>query len=227
MMNEKKFTDVRNTTYETRCEIGFLPDFHMWKEEPATFTNDELVIQGHPVMERWEDPYMAKLASIAASQKGTVLEVGFGMGISAQYIQTHAIESHLIIEANDDVFNELLQFAQESIHPIVPLHGFWQELTSTIPDESISGILFDTYPLTKEEIHQNHFSFFTEAYRMLKKGGVLTYYSDEIDTFSESHLKKLHEAGFRDIQKEVCYVTPPASCKYWKSRTILAPIISK
>jgi guanidinoacetate N-methyltransferase len=227
MMKEKKFADVRETTYQSRCDIGFLPDYHMWKDEQATFTNDELVIQGHPVMERWEDSYMKELADIAASQGGIVLEVGFGMGISAEYIQMHDIENHMIIEANDDVFVALMRFAKESARPITPLHGFWQEITSTIPDGTLSGILFDTYPLTKEEVHQNHFSFFHEAYRMLKKGGVLTYYSDEIDGFSEAHLSKLREAGFTNIQKKVCPVTPPAECQYWKSSTIVAPIITK
>lgn len=227
MIEEKKFDDVRNVTYHTRQEIGFLPDYHMWKDEKATFTNDDLVIQGHPVMERWEDSYMKELASIAAQKGGEVLEVGFGMGISAQYIQMHSIATHIIIEANADVFDALLRFAQESAHPILPLQGFWQEVTKTIPNESLSGILFDTYPLSESEIHQNHFTFFEEAYRMLKKGGILTYYSDEIDTFSPTHIKRLQAAGFSNIAKKVCSVTPPDNCQYWKSNTIVAPIITK
>jgi guanidinoacetate N-methyltransferase len=227
MMQNKKFDDVRKVTYQSRCEIGFLPDFHMWKDEPATFTDEELVIQGHPVMERWEDSYMEVLAGITAQNGGNVLEVGFGMGISAQYIQTHPIDMHIIIEANTDVFNSLAQFAQTSIRPVQALHGFWQDITATLPDESLSGILFDTYPLTEDEIHQNHFTFFAEAYRLLRPGGILTYYSDEINSFSDAHIAKLREAGFRNIDEKVCPVTPPIHCQYWKSNTILAPIITK
>lgn len=228
MTYSKKFHDVRDATHQSRIGIGFLPDFHMWKDQKATFTDEELIIHGHPVMERWEDNYMCELASIAASQGGDVLEVGFGLGISAHYIQTHAaINTHIVIEANADVYDELLRFAQGSTHPVKPMLGFWQEVSSLIPDGSITGILFDTYPLTTEEIHQNHFTFFAEAYRLLRPGGVLTYYSDEIDSFGEVHLEKLHEAGFTDIEKRLCFVAPPLDCKYWKSNTILAPIITK
>lgn len=226
-MHNNTFNDIRSVTHKTRRDIGFLPDYHMWKDEKATFTQDDLVIQGHPVMERWEDSYMKELARIASSQGGIVLEVGFGMGISAEYIQAHDIESHYIIEANNDVFTALVKFAQESAHPILPLYGFWQDITKIIPDNSIAGILFDTYPLTEEEIHQNHFTFFKEAYRILKQGGVLTYYSDEIDSFSETHLAALREAGFENIDQTVCAVNPPEDCQYWKSKTILAPVITK
>lgn len=226
-MNNQKFNDVRSITQQSRCDIGFLEDFHQWKTEKATFTENELIIQGHPVMERWEENYMEELAAIASSQGGDVLEIGFGMGISAEFIQTHDIKTHTIIEANEDVFLMLEQFAKESARPIKSLLGFWQDVTKTLPDASFTGILFDTYPLTKEEIHQNHFTFFEEAYRLLQPGGTLTYYSDEIDTFGESHIAKLQNAGFKNIEKKICNVVPPKDCQYWKSSTILAPIITK
>lgn len=224
---KKKFNDARHDTYESRCTIGFANDVHTWQEEPAFYTEDTLVIQGHPVMESWERDYMKVLADIATSNGGTVLEVGFGMGISAEFIQANPISEHIVIEANNDVFKRLNTFAKSSIQPVRPLHGFWQEVTMQLPDNSLDGILFDTYPLTEEEIHQNHFTFFEEAFRLLRPGGILTYYSDEIDNFSPNHLAKLREAGFTEIAQELCQVTPPADCQYWKSNTILAPIIRK
>lgn len=227
MIQNNKFKDVRSVTYQTRKEIGFLPDFHLWKDEKATFTGQELIIQGHPVMESWESSYMEELASIASRNGGRVLELGFGMGISALFIQSHDIETHVIVEANTDVFSALMQFAKESVHPIEAIHGFWQDATHALQDESIDGILFDTYPLSEDEIHQNHFTFFDEAYRLLKKGGILTYYSDEITDFSEEHIRKLRDAGFSKIEKKICKVEPPLNCKYWKSKTMVAPIITK
>ena len=84
-----------------------------WRDAQATFTEEKLEIFGRPIMEKWEDPYMKELANIATSNGGKILEVGFGMGISARYIQEHEIEEDIIIEGNADViglrFNCLLR----------------------------------------------------------------------------------------------------------------------
>ena len=221
------FTDSREQTYKNRIDIGFSEDYREWESLCPEKTDSVLVINGHPVMEDWEDPYMRMLASFATERLGRVLEVGFGLGISARYIQEHAVREHVIIEANKDVFNDACTFAGRADRKTTILFGFWQDVVSTLEPESFDGILFDTYPLSQEEIHRNHFPFFPEAFRLLKKGGVFTYYSDEIADFSDEHRLLLEKAGFRSIDKEVCRVEPPAGCLYWKSATILAPFITK
>lgn len=222
-----EFHDVRDITYHNRIKIGFPSLDLKWKGSKAVFTEHTLEIEGHPVMEDWEDGYMKKLAEIACMNGGEVLEVGFGMGISATYIHEHDISRHTVIEANEEVYKKLIKFSFSAKHSVKPLFGFWQDIISLIPDESFDGVLFDTYPITKEEIHKNHFPFFKEAFRILKDGGVLTYYSDEIEDYSKEHVECLHKAGFLDIQGIVCNVNPPKDCKYWKSDKILAPIIFK
>ena len=219
--------DLREETYNQRVRIGFDAVRDNWQNAPANFSGTNLQICGHPVMEEWEDGYMKMLADIAAAQKGIVLEVGFGMGISARYIQYNDIEQHIIIEANKDVFAQAQKFISQAKRPTRLILGFWEDTIKKIPDNSLSGILFDTYPLSEAEIHRNHFPFFKEAFRILKPGGVLTYYSDEIGSFSDNHLAALHQAGFVSIESQICSVNPPADCQYWKSRTILAPIIKK
>jgi guanidinoacetate N-methyltransferase len=219
------FNDIRDTTFKTRKDIGF-SERESWREATASFDDHTLKIQGHPVMEDWEDSYMRELADIAASGGGIVLEVGYGMGISARYIQRHQVSEHLIIEANMDVFRELQVFAEDAPQSVIPLYGFWEDITSQIPSGSISGILFDTYPLCEED-HVNHFPFFKEAFRLLRPDGVLTYYSDEISDYSPQHRAVLAEAGFTNIDKRVCHLDTPPDCTYWKSETMLAPIIRK
>jgi guanidinoacetate N-methyltransferase len=216
----------KETTYQSRITIGF-SDKESWRQARAEHSEHALSILGHPVMEDWERPYMEMLATIATERGGTILEIGFGMGISATYIQTHPITEHLVIEANEEVYRSLQVFAQHALQPVIPLLGFWEEITHQLPSGSIDGILFDTYPLRKEDIHANHFPFFTEAYRLLKEGGVLTYYSDEAVEFSPEHREALQQAGFSDIQQRLCAVEPPPGCLYWNSPTLLAPIIMK
>jgi guanidinoacetate N-methyltransferase len=214
-------------TFEERSQIGFSDDVNTWRDSEAIFDEHTLRIEDHPVMEDWEDGYMKMLADVASHKGGKVLEVGYGMGISARYVQVHPIDTHVIIEANNGVYEKLLEFQSSARANVVPLLGFWQEIISDLEDESFDGILFDTYPLTKEEIHGNHFPFFHEAFRLLKPGGVFTYYSDEPTTISDFHRERLQAAGFTNIDLSICEVTPPEDCQYWIHNTIVVPIIIK
>ena len=40
----------------------------------------------------WEDPLMSASAAYICEGGGDILEIGFGMGISAGYIQSHTIK---------------------------------------------------------------------------------------------------------------------------------------
>lgn len=218
-------------TVQSRKDIGFPTEKKEWLNSPAEFTEHELKIAGHPVMEDWETGYMDTLAKIATHNHGKVLEVGYGMGISSRAIQNKGVEHHTIIECHPDVVTKCNQdFANEvRDREISVLQGFWEDVTPSLPSNSFDGILFDTYPLTEEEIHGNHFWFFEEAYRLLKPGGVLTYYSDEAKDFSPKHIERLGKAGFKteDISFKICNVSPPQDCEYWQEKTIIAPIVRK
>jgi guanidinoacetate N-methyltransferase len=218
----------RTESLQTRLDIGF-PELHKsWGDEKAIYDEHSLFIGGHPVMEDWENPYMKELADIICVNGGKILEVGFGMGISSCHIQAHEIDEHYIIEANKQVYEKSLLFQKKwGMSKVFPLFGFWEDVVLTLEDESFDGILFDTYPLEEELIHCNHYPFFKDAYRLLKKGGIFTYYSDEIESYSPSHLKYLKMAGWKNIQSKVCEVSPPDDCQYWKSKTILTPILIK
>ncbi|MFA6098869.1 MAG: class I SAM-dependent methyltransferase [Patescibacteria group bacterium] len=220
--------DIRDKTYQTRVDIGF-QDRQDWKKAPAIFDEHTLKIFGHPVMEDWETPYMKVLAEIAASKGGIILELGFGMGISASFIQKYDIKKHIIIEANHEVADKAREFAKIAPRPVEVLEGLWEEVIDRVPDGSIDGILFDTYPLAELEIHKNHFGFFRAAYKKLKNGGVFTYYSDEIKDYHPAHLQRLLDAGFKmeNIQGKTIPMNPPKDCQYWKANTMLAPIVIK
>ncbi len=215
-------------TVTSRLNIGFENLKESWIQAPAEYDDKgSLKILGHPVMEWWEESYMAKLAEVACQNGGSILEVGFGLGISASKIQSHDIKKHVIIEANYNVFNKLLDFAKNAQHQVIAIQGFWENCINHLSPGSFDGILFDTYPLSKEEIHKNHFPFFEHAYRLLKVGGVLTYYSDEKESFSHDHIQKLHSAGFSKIECKVSQLETPDSCQYWKDKTMIVPIIEK
>jgi guanidinoacetate N-methyltransferase len=205
---------------------------HRWSNLPATYDAHSLTIAQYPVMADWERPYMERLAAIAASKGGTVLEVGYGMGIAASALQVHDIDSHIVIECHPAVIAHCIvthrsALATGSMHLMT---GYWQDVTPMLAGESIDGILFDTFPVSQQEMTiGTHMFFFEEAYRLLKSGGVLTYFSSEPTTLGALHFERLEQAGFErgNIHFEVCTVNPSDDCRYWNHSSIVAPIVIK
>ena len=53
------------------------------------------------IMEDWQTPLMRVMAEYVSASHGDVLEIGFGRGVSATFVQEHGVKSHTIIEVND------------------------------------------------------------------------------------------------------------------------------
>jgi len=214
-----------------------------WTGIKEQFDGERLDIDGHPVMQAWEAPYMASLAQVAARNGGRVLEVGFGLGLSAGAIQAHPeVTEHLIMEANADVYTRLEDFATTSARRVTPVGpGLWQDTIGQVPDGSLDGILYDTYPLSKEEQHTHQFEFIAAARDKLKKGGVLTYcnltslgvlkgeYADWAALFEATQVPHLLAAGWKreEMAFEVAPAAPPPECEYYCHDTALVPILTK
>lgn len=197
-----------------------------WRDSPAEQGVEGLSIMGHPVMQRWESPYMRHLARIAGSNGGRVLEIGYGMGLSAGFIQETKVDEHWIVEANREVFASLQCWAREQSSEIKAINGFWEDVTPSFPEESFDGILFDPYPIDLGQLHEQRFSFFAEAQRLLRPGGVFTHYAGETE-FTPDYRRRLEAAGFSRYEAALVAVEPPPDCLYWTEPRILAPVIRK
>lgn len=207
-----------------------------WMAAPATFDAEgtSLRILDEPVMQSWELPYMTALAAAACrTPMGHVLEVGYGMGLSAD---AHDVASHTIIEANIDVAQRAMKWAETSLRPTTVLVGFWQDVTGSLIDGAYDGILFDVYPLTLAEvIDGEQSSFFATAARLLRSGGVFTFYYDVVDSwyatrklFRAETTPLLLSVGFRSVDgDEVVEVQPPPDCAYFWKNMFLVPVAVK
>lgn len=207
-------------------ELPFPASAQEWQQSPARYTAEGLEIFDHPVMQRWETPYMAALAAIAASNGGRVLEIGFGLGLSASFIQQHQAAEHWIIEANRQVYETAERWAAIRDSEIRCLYGFWEGVVPSLESESFGGILFDPYPIDLTQLHSQRFSFFEQAHRLLRPGGTFTHYSGEL-AYTDEYRRKLRAAGFNDFTGEQVEVEPPPGCKYWDENRMLAPVIRK
>tara|TARA_R110002020_G_scaffold456710_2_gene673309 strand:- start:954 stop:1493 length:540 start_codon:yes stop_codon:yes gene_type:complete len=133
-----------------------------------TFLEDKLLDEtGAEVMMSWETPMMKKHAEIVTEKGGDILEIGFGMGICANFIQQHNINSHTIIEIHDQVFEKLLEWSKDKPN-VIPIKGDWVD---SIPTKKYDGIMFDTWndnrTLQFKKLIPNH----------IKKGTIFTFYN--------------------------------------------------
>jgi guanidinoacetate N-methyltransferase len=213
-----------------------------WASEPAALDAESLRIEGHPVMEAWEQPYMAALAAAVSFPGARVLEVGFGLGLASRAIQSLCPSEHVIIEANGDVYRRLVEFAAGAASKVTPRQGLWEEVVPTLESASFDGILYDTYPLSAEDQHVHQFAFVREAMRLLKPGGKLTYcnltstgllkesFATWDSLFEETQRPRLREAGVREEEitgYSLFPVSPPSTCKYFRHDRALVPVLQR
>ena len=137
---------------------------------------------GEIVMAADETDYMQRLAEMAAFPGATVLEVGFGMGISAAALTAAGAAVHLVVEPNRGVFNSSLEHAVRVASRVAfsPVLGFWREVTPLLGDASFDGVLYDAFPAVASV------EFLREARRVLRPGGVLTFYWSLCDDFGRA-----------------------------------------
>ena len=151
------------------------------------------------IMEDWQIPVMRAMAEACSESHGDVLEVGFGRGVSADFIQQAGVSSHTVIECSDFVVAKFNAWKEgRPGADIRLLHGKWQDVTGQL--EQYDGIFFHTYPLTEEEyvdlaVKSVTFAehFFPTASANLRPAGRFTYLTNEIDSLSRGHQRLLFE----------------------------------
>ena len=120
------------------------------------------------VMMDWEAPIMEKSAEFICHNSGDVLEIGFGMGICADYIQAQGVNSHTIIELHPQILERLNTWASGKSNVTV-IEGDWANLSLT---DTYDGIFLDTYG------DENLDNFKTFALNRIKSGGKITYWNN-------------------------------------------------
>ena len=204
-----------------------------WAASEARYDGTQLQIKGQQVMQDWESPLMEEMARVVTEGGGDILEIGFGMGISATFIQEHGrrtgIRSHTIVECNENVISQFESWrARYPGHDIRLIRGKWQEVTDQLG--LYDGVFFDTYHNDEKEfvdhiLEEVTFAehFFPTAAACLRPGGIFTYYSNEIDTFSRRHQRRVLE-HFRSLTLSVVrQLQPPPDCNYWWADSMVVP----
>ena len=123
---------------------------------------------GIEVMMDWEDDIMKKSAEFVSHNKGDILEIGFGMGICADYIQAQNVNSHTIVEIHPQIIEKLKVWANGKSNVTI-VEGDWASVSGL---SAYDGIFLDTFG-------DDSLSEFKEfALSRIKDGGKITYWNN-------------------------------------------------
>ena len=94
------------------------------------------------VMMDWEHPMMSSSAAYVTEGGGDILEIGFGMGISAGYIHSHSIDSHIIVENHPQIIPKAVEWANGKSNVTIVSQS-WYDIRNSIG--TFDGIFYDTF----------------------------------------------------------------------------------
>jgi len=171
----------------------------------------------HQVMMEWEREYM--YACIDKLQpSGDVLEIGFGMGYSADRIQSFNVKTHTIIECNPIVLEKLEEY--KKTHPnIIIVKGRWQDMLQTCG--KFDSIFFDDYIVEDKYDNIRFVNFLTEVLNNHSKNNT------KISVYSTNKCNNLNHIENINIESDEYKIDIPEHCNYAKGDKMYTILITK
>jgi len=170
------------------------------------FSDDKITVSGSDiqVMMDWEHPIMSASAAYVTQGGGKILEVGFGMGIASDYIQSHNISSHTIVENHPQVISKSREWVSGKSNVTIVSQS-WQEVTQSLG--TFDGIFFDDFGGEYEDISSS-------LQYLTKSGTKMTFWNNY--NSSSNPIKP-------DVEHQEISVTPAENNSYWCSNTYYLP----
>ena len=158
------------------------------------------------VMMEWEHTIMSASAAYVTQNGGDILEIGFGMCISAGYIQSHSIDSHTIYENHPDIIPKALSWAENKSNVNI-ITGSWYDAFHTRYKSSdgtnwtdtfgkYDGLFMDTYGDTSAH------KFSGSLKHMMNTGGVATW---------RNSINGSNHYNISDVSYEIIEINPPSN----------------
>ena len=157
------------------------------------------------VMMDWEDSIMSASAAFVCQGGGDILEIGFGMGISAGYIQNHSISSHTIIENHPQVITKAQEWANGKSNVTI-ISGSWYNVKNSL--STYDGLFYDTFA----DEHTAHFS--SSLSSLMNVGGKATWWNNNP---SNNDIFNIPNLTWQQIN-----ITPPSN-NYYNSTIYYLP----
>ena len=156
------------------------------------------ILYEEEVMMDWEHPIMSSSAAYVTQNGGDILEIGFGMGIASEYIQSHSISSHTIIENHPQIISKSIEWASGKSNVTI-ISQSWSDVTGSLGN--YDGIFYDTFG------DEESSKFGTTVESLTKSSGTKVTWWNNFATQSNIH-------NISDVTYERLSVTPETN-KYY------------
>ena len=146
-----------------------------WLRSQILIQDEALYFGSNPasVMSKDEDLIMERSAQVLCKNKGSILNVGFGMGIIDSYIKSYSPKKHTIIEIHPKVYEMALEMGfKENI-----ILGDWENVVQEFITDKVTfdSIYFDTISFTYENDQWGKFNKVVD--KLLNPGGVYCFFN--------------------------------------------------
>ena len=141
----------------------------MYTSQTLTFESDKITTPSNTeVMMDWEHPLMSASAAYVTENGGDILEIGFGMGISAGYIHSHSIDSHTIVENHPQIIPKAVEWASNKSNVVI-ISQSWYDVKDSLG--TFNGVFYDSFG------DDNWLMFSSSLSGFVKSGTKLTFYN--------------------------------------------------
>ena len=182
--------------------MGYIDKTLTFESDKIYYNDSDIIIE---VMMDWEDSIMKASADYVCENGGDILEIGFGMGISAGYIQSNSISSHTIIENHPQVIERAKAWAADKPNVTI-IEGDWYTIKDSL--STYDGIFYDTFG-------EDDWSKFGDNISSLTKSGAkVTWWNNNPSATS------IHDID--GVEYETISVDPPSN-SYFNSTTYYLP----
>jgi hypothetical protein len=189
--------------------------------------------KNHQIMMEWEKNYM-KDCIRRLNPFGDVLEIGFGLGYSAEEIQKFDINSYTLVESDLKTYEKALRWKKQYNHKIDIVFGRWENVYPKL--KKFDCVFFDDYDIesvnkSKEDpnfLDRNIFFFTTITEKLKSKSKFSFYCALEEDTLNSyiSDWKKYLQNTKNTISFEKYNTKIPNNCNYTEGKTLYIPLVA-
>ena len=174
----------------------------VFEDSQIYYEEDDIRLE---VMMDWEDPLMSASAAYVCQNGGDILEIGFGMGMSAGYMHSHSIATHTIVENHPDIITKAKSWAQGKSNVTI-VTGSWFDVKGDL--STYDGIFYDTFG-------DDSMSEFSSSLSSLTKSGTKVTWWNNLP--SETNYYGIPNTTYEQIP------CTPDSNKYFSSTTYYMP----